>query len=366
MSSKNILYGGPVSLYTGKARAYLNWKGIPYEERLAGRDVYKTIIIPRVGYPIIPVVITGDDACLQDTTDIIDYFEAIDPNPSVYPDTPRQRLAALLLEVYGDEWLVLPAMHYRWNYDREWIYVEFGAMTLPDGTEEEKRKHGESIAGPFSGSLPFLGVTEKLCPAIEKSYEALLRDLNEHFSQYPYLFGSRPSIGDFGLIGPLFAHLYRDPTPGKLMREKAPLVAQWVERMQRPENPRQGEFLDDDVVPDTLFPVLRRMADEQLPVLRSTLTALGEWKNNNEGKEIPRAIGTHTFTVEGVTGERMIFPFNQWMFQRPLTYYHSLNDDQRSSVDILLSETGMPEFGKIDVPAPVRRENYQLVFAEGI
>ena len=117
--SSYTLYGGPLSYFTGKARAYLNWKGVDYEERLATRDVYAEIIIPRIGYPMIPLLISSDDQAIQDTTEIIDHFEDRDGDPSVFPDGPRQRLAAHLLELYGDEWLVIPAMHYRWAHNRD-------------------------------------------------------------------------------------------------------------------------------------------------------------------------------------------------------------------------------------------------------
>ncbi len=49
MSKTHILYGGQLSYFTGKVRAYLNWKGVPYEERQATRDIYSSTIVPRIG-----------------------------------------------------------------------------------------------------------------------------------------------------------------------------------------------------------------------------------------------------------------------------------------------------------------------------
>ena len=51
----NTLYGGPISLYTGKARAYLDWKQVPYTEVLSTAEVYKEIILPRVGCAILAI-----------------------------------------------------------------------------------------------------------------------------------------------------------------------------------------------------------------------------------------------------------------------------------------------------------------------
>jgi len=52
------LYGAPISMYTGKARAYLNYKGIDYQEILSTAKVYKKTIIPNTGVSYIPVLKT--------------------------------------------------------------------------------------------------------------------------------------------------------------------------------------------------------------------------------------------------------------------------------------------------------------------
>jgi hypothetical protein len=43
------LLGNEVSYFTGKARAYLRFKGIDFEEVIASRKVFKEIILPRTG-----------------------------------------------------------------------------------------------------------------------------------------------------------------------------------------------------------------------------------------------------------------------------------------------------------------------------
>src|SRR3546814_18638166 len=106
----------------------------------------------------------------------MNHVEVKAPGPSVYPETPRHRLAALLIEFFGDEWLVIPAMHYRWYYNEEWVYGEFGKVALPGGTPEEQYAAGKARAAPFRGSVPLLGITPETIPAIERRYEALLAD----------------------------------------------------------------------------------------------------------------------------------------------------------------------------------------------
>lgn len=355
------LYAAPLSLYSGKVRAYLDWKGIDYEEILSTGDVYKDIILPKVGRPVIPVVDTDDGQTIQDTTCIIDHFEETVGGPSIYPDTPKQRLTALLLETYGDEWLVIPAMHYRWNYNEEWVYGEFGAASAPDVSKEEQLAIGRERGASFKGFCPVLGINEDTIPAIEASYEALLADLDAHFAVHDYLLGSRPSIGDYGLIGPLYAHLYRDPASGEIMKRLAPRVAAWVERMVDVKAPLSGQCLPHDEIPQTLMPVLERMMAEQMPFLQTTADMLVTWAAANSDTELPRAIGMAAFVIEGVKGQRIAPPFSLWMLQRALAYYQNLDEAQKSVAnDFLATVKGASAFRNFAIKQSLVFENFKL------
>ena len=338
------MYGAEFSLYSGKLRSYLRKKGIPFAEKSPSVVTYKRFIVPRTGVKFIPVLHTPDNEVLQDTTAIIDALEPRFPDRGVYPPTPRQRLTALLLELYGDEWLLIPAMHYRWNFpdhNLPFVYDEFGRMAFPWFPKPIRRALGKRIGARFQGFVPRLGVTNETRAAIESAYEHLLADLNAHFADHDYLFGDRPSIGDFGLIGPMYAHLYRDPYPGRLMREQAPKVAEWVERMLAPQ-PADGEFLPGDEVPESLWPVLERMAREQVPVLVDTEWKLAEWhRNNPEAVEVPRVLGEHRFEIDGVVGRRMVLPYALWRWQRPRDYYQALPSDSRAAATEVARRLGL-------------------------
>ena len=357
------LYGSDFSLFTGKARSYLKKKGIPHEEITSTLKVYKNFIIPRTGVRFVPVLQTEDDVVLQDTTVIIDAMEQQFPDKPVYPSTPKQKLASLLLEVYGDEWLVIPAMHYRWNFpekNERFIYSAFGSMVFPNAPGFIQRFVGKKLGAKFKGFVPKLGISDKNIPALEASYEQLLADLDVHFKEHDYLLGGRPSIGDFGLIGPLYAHLYRDPAPGELMRKIAPNVCAWVERMIS-DDVAEGDFLANDEVPDTLMPILQRMANEQLPILLDTDQRLTQWrKENPERKDVERFIGMHSFTVEGVEAERAVLPFTLWMYQRPVNFYHSLED--KTGVDQLMQTAGFDTALQAGLANQLARVDNVIVF----
>ena len=92
----------------------------------------------------IPTLITPDDTVVQDSTEIIDLLEQRFPQSPVHPATPWQRIVACLLELCGDEWLIMTAIHYRWTKpeNREFALAEFGRQARPNGTPEEQREAG--------------------------------------------------------------------------------------------------------------------------------------------------------------------------------------------------------------------------------
>jgi glutathione S-transferase len=338
------LYGAEISYFTGKVRAYLRWKGLPFDEISADAAVYREVIVPRVGFPVIPVVVTPEDETLQDSTDIIDALEHRHGEPFVHPSSPVQRLVAALLELYGDEWLVIPAMHYRWHHNRRWAMKSFGELSAPHATPEEQMAIGEKRAEPFANAAVLLGAAPEMHAAIEASYEALLGELDRHFSAYPYVLGERPCVGDLGLVGPLYAHQYRDPASGELMRRLAPNVARWVERMQHAPAPRSGEFLAGDRIPSTLLPVLGRMMREQMPVLVDSSRLLREWLALHPGQRVPRSIGMHAYELEGRRGTRIVRPYSLWMLQRARDVYRQLSAVDRAAADGLLEDVGGRSF----------------------
>ncbi|MBK6737556.1 MAG: glutathione S-transferase [Haliea sp.] len=338
-----VLYGSEHSLFTGKARAYLRFKGLRWEERVASRDVYLNIIRPKIGAPIIPVLETAAGEYVQDTTDIIDFLEQRHPQASVYPAGPVQRLVALLLELYGDEWLLIPAMHYRWSVldqQHDFVMSEFGKLSAPTASYEEQIAIGAKTSRPFSGMVPALGITAQTIPGIEAGYMEFLAQLDQHFARFDFLLGSRPSIGDFGFMGPLYAHLGRDPVPKALMQARAPHVYAWVERMNNPQ-PLAGEFLADDRIPETLLPILATMCKDHLPDVLDAIEHNSAWlEANPPGGSIPRFLGMHRFTFGSATGERCISSYAQWLFQRAWSHYQSLAGDERARADTLLETVG--------------------------
>lgn len=359
------LYALPHSYYSGKTRAYLRYKRIPYREIVSTLRVFYNFIIPRTGVKFIPVIQTDDDVVIQDSTETIDFLESRYPLHGVYPETPRQRLVSMLFELYGDEWLIIPGMHYRWSFWHEREHINdvlehFGMLLSPKAPRALRRIAGKRFCQPFSGALPILGITERTVPAVEAAYERLLDQLNAHFSRHDYLLGGRASIGDFGLMGPLYAHLGRDFYPLALMKRRAPKLYEWVQRMNS-ESPQYGQFLPNDEIPETLLPILQDIFSAQFPVIRDTVEKLDAWIEANPARrKLPRIIGKHRYRLEGVEEERGIFPYVQWMLQRIVDDYQALDPQARASVDTLLDRVGGREALQITIRHRVKRERNRL------
>jgi glutathione S-transferase len=366
------LIGTAVSLFTGKARGYFRWKNLPFREQLSTAEIYKSVILPRVGWSVVPVVLhedgSADGRVLQDTTEIIDYCEAHEPGPSVYPDGGLQKLVALILELFGDEWLVIPAMHYRWAYNREFAQAEFGATSYPDLPPAEQFAAAQRAVDFFSGIVPVLGVAPESVAAIEHAYEAFLAAFEAHLGAHDFLLGSRPSIGDFGFMGPLYAHLLRDPASGEMMQRLAPRVASWARRTHAPQHALTGDFLPDDEIPATLLPILEMFAAQQLPVLLDTAEALDEWSNTNpDAQELPRIFGFHKVRIghgdNTVETDRATFPYPLWMLQRVTDHLASLTSEDRRKADELLRSIGAAKLVEFTAPIRLARENFRVVRA---
>lgn len=364
MPKPYTLYAAPLSLYSGKARGYLRWKNVAFKEVLATREVYASEILPRVGWPVMPVLVAPDDTTVQDTTDIINYVESYEPGPSIYPDGPKQKLAALITELFGDEWLLIAAMYYRWTFNEEFAYTEFGNALYAELPPEERAAKGREDGARFKAFLPLLGITPNTAPAIEATYEEFLKAFDAHLAKHDFLFGSRPSIGDYGLLGPLYAHNYRDPASGEHMEQTAPRVANWCRYTHAPQHFGGGEFLQGDEIPDTLIPILKIFAREQLPILLSTIEQMKSWHAANPDEdEVPRAIGMHEYTIGGVTDNRGVIPYPLWMLQRVTDHLASLKGDDKTVAEELLTSIGADALIDLDMAPRLTRKNFKLHIA---
>jgi glutathione S-transferase len=349
-----LFHAHDVSYFSGKARPAFPQKSLWMREVLPDIRMIKR----RTGVHYFPAVETPDGELWQDTSDILDRLESRHPDPPLFPTTPVQRIVAYLVELYGDEVGLLPAMHYRWSFEESVAKVSVDFST-PIGDPSG----GAQFAERMAGSLPFLGVTKETIPAIEAHTRALLDALSDHFATHRYLLGDAMSLADCGLMGPLYGHLFRDAVPEKLLYETAFHVCAWVERMNRPPLDQTG-WLQGDRLPETLLPVLRVMADG-VPMLVGAVLAIDAWaaENASESAAVPGGVGLQQTSFRDVPCSPAVRSYTLWMVQRVLDAYAALSSADREAVDSALLGSGWEPLLALQPKHRLEKRAYQLAWA---
>ncbi len=254
MSDEYLIYGVELSPYSVKVRSYFRYKGIPHRwivrnaSTMADYQKYAKI-------PIIPLVVTPDEEGVQDSTPILELADRIAPDPSTHPEDPVAGFVSVLLEEFGDEWGNKWMFHLRWARPEDQLSAagRIAATMAPPGNEEARLAVREQIIERMIGRTWFVGSNEQTAPQIESGFREALELLEAHLSSRPYLFGGRPSFGDFGLWGQIY-NAWTDPTAAAWIESSAPAVLDWIHRMLRPE--ALGEFESWSGVESTLAPFL--------------------------------------------------------------------------------------------------------------
>jgi glutathione S-transferase len=266
----------------------------------------------------------------------------------VLPDDPGAAYLCRLLEDYADEGLWRPALYFRWAFPKD-------AMLYA------RRFTEDFLSFPFTPAAMVRrmvrrrqrrvyvvdeGITAENRTDVERHYRDELADLEAIFRTRPFLFGSRPSLADFGYFASMFRHFSIDPTPARIMRKQAPAVYEWVARLWNARTERIGAVpwtRPDGGLPDDLRPLLARAGRRYLPALHANARAVAEGRARYsvtlEGKEYPSLPA---------------IPFQAWrrgVLQRELA---ALAAGPAAVVRAVLSKTGCLEWLERDGVLPDR------------
>lgn len=220
------LYGALGSPYSMKLRALLRYRRIPHLwiDGAAAREA-----LGQVRAPVIPVLQYPDGHYDNDSTPVIYDLEARHAERRVVPDDPGQAFIAHLLEDFADEWLTKAMFGYRWLEEVDQVQMSrwLAFDNLKGGGLETSQKFAEMFRARQVSRMALVGCTAENFPLIEASTRAVLSALEAHVVNRHCLFGTRPSLAEFGIYGQL-SQLGTDPTAQAMMRADYPYTYRWL------------------------------------------------------------------------------------------------------------------------------------------
>ena len=327
--SPYLFHGADVSYFSGKLRPALPQKNLWYREVVPNLKE----IVARTGVAFIPILVTPDGEAWQDTSTILDRLEAAHPSPPLYPTTPVQRVVAYLIELYGDEIGLLPAMHYRWSFEEsaQKARVDFalGSGNLAAaGQFADRMVQGKNSLGVSAATR----ARDRGAPArAARRAVRALRAAPLPARRFDVARGLRPD-------GPVL----RPPVPRRgaataAARERLPRLL--LDRAHEPAAPRSAG----------LAPERRARRDPEAraaqhggrrPAAPRCDPQIDAWADANPDAAPPRVIGTYETPYRDVKLSLLCRPYTLWMVQRPLDAYAALTAAERAQVDAALDGTG--------------------------
>lgn len=356
------LHGTMFSLYTAKARAYLQYKRLPYTEVMDHGD-FRARIMPVVHKFMIPVVEGPDGKVYQDTTDILDQLEAKHPERPIVPDDPVLMMLSRLIEIFTDEVATPLAMHYRWNYPQSnaFIVEEFSNMMIPTVGHEAAPEMGKGVAAQMQSYLLALGVASKEGQALAVTlFESVARALDSHLTRSNFVFGDHPSHADFSLFLCFFAHQYRDLGPAQaFLKEHTHFLSYYLDKLQSgagcSSNGALGitdssiEFLK------SIGPITNEFGLQVLEIAKK------ETAGAQSGDMVENLSGEITLTIDGKPFVRHGRTYSAWKVNRFLEAYQALSDADTSRADEILKAIGAHDLAQAEPVSRLVKRDYQVV-----
>ena len=361
MNRSYTLYAWHLSYFAGKLRAYFIYKKVPFKEIPVSYYMLTGPVQRNTGARVMPTITTPEGRWMQDTRHIIDALEPLFPEPSIFPATPRRRIAAELIEAWGDEWWIPIAMHTRWTYGENYALFErdAGDALAPWAPRFLKNYLVARVARLLRGYTPRVGIIPSQYAMMEEWSLRMLDLLDTHFAAVPYLLGNHPTLADFSLQSTMYGHLGRDPWPKREWIDPRHHLRNWIDRMASLDHDavraRYGAptpDAPDDVIPPTLEPVLRIICHEFLPMVRGILdeTRRAMEVHSDKREPLSRLLGPISFPMGEHTFTRHAIPFTLWKIQGLLDAFRAMPNTDRDTARSWLRGLDGEGFLDLDIP----------------
>ncbi|WP_298308930.1 glutathione S-transferase [uncultured Erythrobacter sp.] len=311
------LYGAIASPYSIKMRAILRYRRLPFvwkdgEETLAA--------LANVRTPVIPVLQTPAGKFANDSTPLLYMLEDTHKDRSIVPPDPAMAFVAHLIEDFADEWLTKAMFGYRWleqidqNVMSNWLAFD----RMKSGGAEAIQAEASKFRDRQVGRMPLVGCTHANFALIEASTKAVLAALEEQVTKRFFLFGNRPSLAEFGILGQ-FSQLAVDPTPLAMIREEFPYTARWLAHAEDWSGVEGKDW--DETPSDAALAILGVAEEVYAPFLAANAAAI------KEGAD------TLSFSALGHSFSQPVFKYQAKCLADLRTRYAALTETNRARVE---------------------------------
>ena len=321
------IYGMLGSPYSMKMRAVLRYRRIPHLWVHGGDAMAATA--GKVKAPVIPIIEYPDGSFANDSTPLIYDLEARHAARNIVPPDPAQAFLAHLIEDFGDEWMTKAMFGYRWLREVDQVQMSrwLAFDQMKGGGIAKSQAGAENFRARQVGRMGMVGCTEENFPLIEASTRAVLAALEAHVTDRHCLFGTRPSLAEFGLYGQI-SQLGVDPTPEAMMRKDYPYTLRWLLHIDDMSG-IDGEW---DAADAPLAPVVSALigiiGELYFPFLLANAAAL------EAGAE------TFAFTAMGHPYAQGTFKYQARCLADLRARFAALPAGARASIEPLLAQTG--------------------------
>ncbi len=323
------LYGHIGSPYSMKMRALLRYRQLPFQ--FMGTFDHWKVAFPNVKVQVMPVLEYPDGTFHNDSTPLIYDLEGRHDDRSVIPASESDAFLALLIEDMADEWLTKSMYAYRWAYPEhtQWTgrliaYDQlFGAGLSLDTVEQR----GAQFAERQVGRNALVGCSAANMPLIEHIGNRAMDIMEAHVTAQPFLFGSRPSIADFGIYGQMSQFII-DLAALEPCQQRAPFTMRWLRHMDDLSG-SDGEWRSaNEPLAPAIEALLAMAGEEYLPFLLANEAAL------------EAGADTVKLSIDGLVLEQAPFKYQLKCLHKLRESYTALATSSREAIAPLLEKHG--------------------------
>jgi glutathione S-transferase len=276
MTEPYKIFGGPGSPYSHKVRSVFRYRRIRHtwavprgefsgggtlgSDAAVGKEVTD---LQKAAKGVVPVVKFPDGSYKADSTPLIYELEKRHEGRSVIPPDKGLAFLSHLIEDMADEFLPMPMFFYRWTDDQVWCGRRQMAGWLGAVNDDVLDAAAQSFLDRQAGQLA--GARTLDPERMKLAYDSFLEVMEEQLRHNLFLFGSRPSLADFGIYGQLTQYAV-DPKVCNWMKDKAVRTYQWVHLVDDLSGVEGNWFEPDEVLNERLEGFLSYVAEFYLPM----------------------------------------------------------------------------------------------------